>query len=320
MKYFKKMLIPTDGCDFAKAGVLQGMRISKVLGCQPIVVIPVDEAIFMKDDCEVETFEAAENIGEEVGDAASSIDLGLQIISKEGDAKDVIKEILSKDEDINLICIGTRGYKDTKDMLMGTLHENLLKVGRLPIIIQPYRSKRYLKKFNAIREKKVYAGKHRIIILLAMDGSEQANMAAFEAVQFANQLNVAAQVYALHVVESQKDSDGKEKIVPGDHMGIPNLAKEIGLSVGVIVTPEVRVGEDKGMQILKRAAELKADLIVMGSHGKTGPLSRSIGNKTQFILESVPVPVMLVPPELRRTLKDVETDEFVDDAWDEIKH
>ena len=138
MKYFKKMIIPTDGCNPAKAGVLQGLRIAKFLGTETQVIIPIEDAIFFKDACEVESFEAAEGIVEEIEEAANSIYLGLKVTSKEGDAKDVIDKVISDDERINLICMGIKGSKDAADVLMGTLHEHLLKTARIPIILQTF--------------------------------------------------------------------------------------------------------------------------------------------------------------------------------------
>jgi len=318
MRYFKKMIIPTDGCNPAKAGVLQGLRIAKFLGTETQVVIPIDDAIFFKDACEVESFEAAESIVEEIEEAANSIYLGLKVISKEGDAKDVIDKLISDDENINLICMGIKSHKDATDVLMGSLHEHLLKTARIPVILQTFIGKRYFKKFNSFKERIGELGAHKVTILILMDGSPQGDHAAHEAIQFANQLNVATRVVALHVVGSLKDADGKEKIDPAEYMAIPEKAKNMGLDIGIVVKPEVRVAEDKPKELVRRAAELKADMIVMGTHGKTGPLRRFIGNKTEFVLKTVPVPVMVVPPELRRSMNDIKAEEYVDDVWDEI--
>jgi len=318
MRYFKKILIPTDGCDHAKAGVLQGLRIAKFIGADPIVVVPVEEASFFKDECECHSFEACESIAEEVKAAGESINLNVKVLSKKGDSKKVVEKLIKKDEDINLLCMGMKGNKDPKDSFIGSLHEHLIKNANIPIIIQPYYSKAYLHKFNELKAGGVTPGVHRVVILVAMDGSEQAEMAAWEAIQFANQLNLGTRVVALHVAKSLKDASGKEKVKAEDYMHIPEKAKKRGLDMGIVVEPEVRIGTDMAKEIIRRAAELKADIIVMGSHGRTGPLARLMGNKTETVLRTVPVPVMIVPPELRRTTKDVCAEEFVDDAWDEV--
>ena len=318
MRYFKKMLIPADGCDAAKAGVLQGLRITKYLGTDTTIVISVDDAIFFKDECECTSFEACEGIVDEMSEAAQSIGLGVKIISKEGDSKNVVGTFIKDDEDINLVTIGIKGSKDPTDSIIGLLHKYLLKEARIPVIIQTYFGKKFLHKFNDYRKKITDIEPHKVTLLVAMDGSEQAERAAFEAIQFANQLNVGSRVHAVHVVESLKDADGKEKMDPADFMAIPEKAKKIGLAFGVIVVPEVIIAEDKAQGIVTKAAEIKADMIVMGTHGKTGALARFMGNKTEFVLKTVPIPVMVVPPELRRPMMDIEAEEYVDDIWDEL--
>ncbi len=319
MRYFKKILIPTDGCDYAKAGVLQGLRIAKFIGADPIVVVPVDEASFFNDECECHSFEACEGIAEEVKAAGESIELNVKVISKKGDSKKVVDKLLKKDEDINLICMGMKGNKDAKDVFLGSLHEHLIANAKIPIIVQPYFGKAYLHKFNELQKGEVMAGVHRVSMVIAVDGSDQADVAAWEGIQFANQLNLGTKVIALHVTKSLKDANGIEKVKPEDYMKIPLKAKKMGMDMGIVVEPEVRVGTDMAREIVKRAAEIKADMLVMGSHGRTGPLARFMGNKTETVLRTVPVPVMIVPPELRRTTKDVCAEEFVDEAWDEVK-
>jgi nucleotide-binding universal stress UspA family protein len=52
-------------------------------------------------------------------------------------------------------------------------------------------------------------------------------------------------------------------------------------------------------KILEQAAELNADLIIMGSHGR-GVLSRALlGSVSQGVLHQSTIPVMIVPPRAR---------------------
>lgn len=48
--------------------------------------------------------------------------------------------------------------------------------------------------------------------------------------------------------------------------------------------------------ILERAQALPADLIVMGSHGRSGVERLLLGSVTEHVLRSAPCPVMVVPP------------------------
>ena len=52
-------------------------------------------------------------------------------------------------------------------------------------------------------------------------------------------------------------------------------------------------------EILKQAAECGADLIVMGTHGHTGPERFLLGSVTERVLRHSKIPVLAVPPAHR---------------------
>lgn len=60
--------------------------------------------------------------------------------------------------------------------------------------------------------------------------------------------------------------------------------------------PRVEVLEgDSVPVILARAAEMKADLIVMGTHGRAGLTRLLMGSVAEGVLRGAPCPVMLIP-------------------------
>ncbi|MEY9411845.1 nucleotide-binding universal stress UspA family protein [Bradyrhizobium ottawaense] len=59
----------------------------------------------------------------------------------------------------------------------------------------------------------------------------------------------------------------------------------------------LRVGEGGPMQIITRAVEEKRpDMLVMGTHGRSGLLRALIGSVTEEVLRSLNVDVLVVPP------------------------
>jgi nucleotide-binding universal stress UspA family protein len=62
------------------------------------------------------------------------------------------------------------------------------------------------------------------------------------------------------------------------------------------VTTEVSDATDVRSRILERAAELGCDLIVMGTHGRSGFERVLLGSVAEKVARKAPCPVMLVPP------------------------
>jgi nucleotide-binding universal stress UspA family protein len=296
------MLIPTDGSEFGKAGVLQGLRISKVLGVKPHVIVPIDKNLIIQDDMEVPSKKEAEKIVKEVKAAAEAINLDAVVEAVEGDSEEVVLKMTKKDSAIDLVALGCKCRTDPEDVILGSLAESLVKELSIPVICQNYFGKDFLKKFNHMKDNLGIKSRHRIDVLVAMDASEQSRAVALIAVEFANQLNVRTRVTALHVAKSNKDGDGKELTKPEKYKDIVEYANELGVEYGVAVDPVVEVAKDVGKHIVRKAAELKADIIIMGTHGRTRLLENVLGSKAKTVLYSVSVPVMVIPPKLQKEM------------------
>jgi len=67
-------------------------------------------------------------------------------------------------------------------------------------------------------------------------------------------------------------------------------------SCGAAVDVVVEESSDAGGPILDLARTLPADLIVMGSHGRSGIRRFLLGSVAERVLRSAPCPVMVVPP------------------------
>ena len=87
-------------------------------------------------------------------------------------------------------------------------------------------------------------------------------------------------------------------------------ARAQGEQAHVSVTTEVRLGDIDG-EILRSVADQKADLVVMGSHGRRGFERLVMGSVTERMIRHCPVPLLTVgtgkkggaaPPNIRRIL------------------
>jgi len=135
-------------------------------------------------------------------------------------------------------------------------------------------------------------------LLLATDGSHFSDGAVQEAV-FLGQA-YRGRVVVLHVVSTQAESinaanfavrQGQQELVPHlDH--IRNLARDSGVEIEVVV-----VGSNKPEKTIVEQARLrKADIILMGRHGKSGRLSLLVGKMTAKVIAQG-FPRVLVAPK-----------------------
>jgi nucleotide-binding universal stress UspA family protein len=84
-------------------------------------------------------------------------------------------------------------------------------------------------------------------------------------------------------------------------------AKAIGLALNQLKTvlagedaadarPAVRVASDPALAIVDYAKELHADLIVIGTHGRTGVSRLLMGSVAEHVVRTAPCPVLVVRP------------------------
>jgi len=136
-------------------------------------------------------------------------------------------------------------------------------------------------------------------ILIAVDSSEYSMQAAKKGLKLAHQIN--AKVALLYVVDTSKAMGNIEAgILPEQALIV--LKKEAEQTLDELATmynskdilkfmPEGSPTKD----IIKTAEIWEADLIVMGTHGRTGLLHLLVGSVSEYIIRHSKIPVMVVP-------------------------
>jgi nucleotide-binding universal stress UspA family protein len=162
------------------------------------------------------------------------------------------------------------GQNDSDNDLSGVSRELVddlvLSAGR-PVLIVPY------------------AGKFRRVgrrVLIAWNAGQEAARAVTDA------LPLLARAEAVEVTAFEPQT--------ADHGDIPGADISLFLARhGVKVTAAQQRGEgiDVGSQILSRAADFDADLIVMGAYGHARLRQLVLGGVTRTLLESMTVPVLM---------------------------
>jgi nucleotide-binding universal stress UspA family protein len=144
-------------------------------------------------------------------------------------------------------------------------------------------------------------------ILVAVDGSSTSMKGVREAVRIAK--DDGAQVILFHVVNefyAFAPLDGF--VAPGADI-VPSLreggrktlakAKALADKAGVRATTAMRetLGGPAADSIVREARKQRADLIVLGTHGRRGLRRMVLGSDAEQVVRTSPVPVLLVRAE-----------------------
>ena len=136
-------------------------------------------------------------------------------------------------------------------------------------------------------------------ILVAVDGSEYSLTAAKKGLELAHQLK--AKTALLFVVDTAKAMGNVDAGITREGALIV-LKKEAGQTLDqlakmyngeelVKLMPEGHPREE----ILKTAEIWEADVIVVGTHGRTGFLHLILGSNAEYVVRHSKIPVMVVP-------------------------
>ena len=135
---------------------------------------------------------------------------------------------------------------------------------------------------------------------------------AEHALEYAGELakNLKAKVYVLHVAEYSNvggDPDASELLIPNYIPELERKGKEhleqitLRLRQGGVDAHSVFVAGRAYQDILRMAQEIKIDLIVLGTHGRTGFSRLFFGSTAEKVVRLCPCPVLTVKhPDYRR--------------------
>jgi nucleotide-binding universal stress UspA family protein len=142
-------------------------------------------------------------------------------------------------------------------------------------------------------------------ILLATDGSEEAELAALGAVDLADATH--SELHVVHVgvvpifLKSYPGTLGYERRLYEEieEMSKDLLRKQswrVKAAGGTVAGTHLRMGA-VDLEIVALAEELQADLIVMGSRGLGGVRRALMGSVSDFVVRHAHCPVLVVRPE-----------------------
>jgi len=177
--------------------------------------------------------------------------------------------ILEEAEDIqpDLIVMGRYGQTGLAQLLMGSTTARVIGYSRFKVLVVPQ---------NATMAFRT--------LLVASDGSPCSDAAWEEALGLARETQ--AKLYAISVARKEGEKVQAEEIM---HLLI-NAANQQGVPLQGLVLQELQPYDT----IVQEALRYKVDIIVMGSHGRTGVKRLLMGSVTERVIGLATCPVLVI--------------------------
>ncbi len=265
----KSILLATDGSEFSSGAVREAIRFAQRCNSKLYVISVVET----NPEFEIYGPEVVEKIEkqtrvslEKVKEQADKEGVTCEIIAHRGEnaSEFIIKE--AERINANVIIMGRRGRSGIKRLMMGSV--TALVIGGAPCDV-----------FVVPRAGELSCRR----ILVATDGSEYSEKAAREAIGIAKRCG--STVLAISVAEKEEYITQAEEHV--------NAVKEIASSEGIEIETFTVTGTP--YEAITTTAQIKkADLIVVGTHGRTGLQKLLMGSVAERVIALSPCSVLVV--------------------------
>lgn len=134
-------------------------------------------------------------------------------------------------------------------------------------------------------------------ILVALDGSEHGDAALEQAIQLGKLCG--GKLYALNVVDlytgTMAVAPDLEEELCKEAWKIVHGAQEKVQAAGLECETIVHMGAQPHQFVINEARERDCDLIVLGTHGRTGLRKVLVGSVAERVIGHAPCPVLVVP-------------------------
>ena len=217
-----------------------------------------------------------------------------------GQPADEILRYIDKNN-IDIVAMATHGRSGIGSLAMGSVAYNVVRTAKVPVLL-----------VRSVARKQV--AKERLstgIILVPLDGSKPGESVLQPVQVLAKQFGTEnCEVVLLSVCEPSPVKSGYSRVIISEgeasagkeafmhRMAAQQYLAKLGKRIksgGIKVRNEVLTG-DPAEKITDYAREIKADLIAMATHGRTGISRLAYGSVAENVIRGISNPIFLVRP------------------------
>ena len=279
-----KILLATDGSEDAELATTTAAALAKSTGSELHLVNVGVVAPALLAPLDVEPARVEREVRDVLGEQARKVEnVGGAVAQSHVRVGEAAREVVNLAEEIGtgLIAVGSRGRGKAKRMLMGSVSDAVVRHAHCPVMV-------------VRRKPVVFPAK----ILLATDGSEEAELAARTAADLATKSG--SELHLVHVLvlppETLHDPFGtaaREEFEKRERARLEELTEKLEASGGAVEGAHFRVGSPDA-EIVAQAEEVGADVVVLGSRG-LGVMRRALmGSVSDSVVRHAHCPVLVV--------------------------
>ena len=282
MGKYRKILVAVDGSESSKNALHQAFKLANEEKCWITVtsVVPPYEGeieILGIKDIRAALRKPCEDALTEVEKIAKIERMLVKTVCEEGEIYERIVD-LADAENCDVIVMGRRGLRSVERMLVGRVTARVIGHTQRDVLVVPNGTTVGWK-----------------TIVLATDGSKYSAAAAERAIAFAESYGGELKVLSVVDVPSEFYAEAPQAVedLVKKAKGFVADVKKLADAAGVLT--ETFVGEAEAYQAINNLAqEQKADMIILGSHGRTGLRRLLMGSVTEKVIGFAPCPVLVV--------------------------
>ncbi|WP_436911899.1 universal stress protein [Halosimplex marinum] len=281
---YDDILFPTDGSDAAEAALDAAIAAADAHDATLHVLYVADTNQHSLANIQGQVTDVLEGEGQKIVEdaAARARNVGVDTVDEviQGGPSETICEYVDN-RGIDLVVMGTRGSRDIERIILGSVTERVVRNTTVPVLVVPPESDPEYPPES---------------LLVGTDGSEGSAAAVDEGLDIAE-----AAGGTLHVV-SVLDSN-----VLGIDIGSSQIDEAREQRDAAALAPARERAEERGVAVETAVEEGDVvdrlngyvddhgvDLVVVGTHGRTGLDKRILGSVTENLMRSASVPVLSV--------------------------
>jgi nucleotide-binding universal stress UspA family protein len=283
---FRRILIPVTRETLSQRAAHEALQLAKVLEASVVFTYVLSEY-------------TSREVGEEIlapwAETAHELGLAFDLYLANGYITGLGEAIVAaaEDHECDLIVMGTHGREGINRLLMGSVAERVLRLANIPVMLS--RSPAIARHFEQI--------------VVPLDGSKPSHDALVLALTLAQKLK--AKLHLLHVTpdvplppldpagvyglmdysEVIVALDSEAKTIIADALAFSQqFDRGLDFTTTILPPPRGRLFD----RIAGFAEEIKADLLVMGTHGRTGIDRWLLGSIAEGVAHRSTLPVLLL--------------------------
>ena len=284
MGRYRKILVAIDGSESSRNALRQAIKLANSEECWITVVSVIpsytgDLSATFIGDMRKAMAEPCEKALSEAENIAKSERALIKTVCEEGEIYERIVD-LADAENCDLIVMGRKGLSQIERAFMGSVTARVIGHSQRDVLVVPINT--------TIGWKSIF---------LNTDGSKYSEAATESAINFAK--SYGGELLVLSVVEVTEEflarAPGMVEDMVKKAKGFVEDVKKKAEGSNIKTTSFVREGEAYRV-ITNLARENKVDIIVLGSHGRTGMKRLLMGSVTAKVIGHSSCPILVVKP------------------------